>query len=105
NSGSVALTFKDFSNGLLGGVQPDPGAVFNGTAEADAVRITAGSETCPSCRTRGRGGRNLSEIHPVTGHLIKMGCFIAYRSVTGDIAVSHVVKINNNDIGARLFFS
>ena len=62
--------------------------------------VTAGHHLCPR-RRADRGGVEAGELHPFGRHAVQAGRAIELRAEGADVAVTHIVDEDHDEIGPR----
>ena len=73
-------------------------------ADMPVARVLPGHQRRPRGGTHRTSGIGLREEHPLAGHAVEVGRLDVFLPVTSQIAVSHVVAQDENDIRLCIFF-
>lgn len=100
-AGGVAGGGEGVGDGALAEGDAIEAAHFEGIDGAGAVRVAAGEEGGAGGGADGRGGVVLGEADAFFGESVEAGSVGEAAVVAGDIAVSHVVGDDEDDVWAR----
>ena len=95
----IALSLKCFCQSYLLGMDTSRGVRIEHPAEAGADRVAAGHEPVAAGGGCRRGAVVVAEPYAVQGHPVKVGCLDVGIAGDAEVAVTHVIGIDDYYVG------
>jgi len=96
---AVSFLFQEFAHRHLVRMNAIVRIRSRSSGKSDTVRIASGQQSCTRCSADRLSGKEMREANTFGSHLINIRCRISIRSIKGEIAITDIIQVDDNEIG------